>query len=92
MTNGKRGPLFVILFAALMAGAGNGISIVAFPWLVLQRNGSALDARSSRWPELFPARGDVDRRRRGGLPGPQARFDDSDALSALSVAAVPVSR
>ena len=28
----------------LMAGAGNGISIVAFPWLVLQRNGSALDA------------------------------------------------
>ena len=44
MINGKRGPLFVILFAALMAGAGNGISIVAFPWLVLQRNGSALDA------------------------------------------------
>ena len=36
MINGKRGPLFVILFAALMAGAGNGISIVAFPWLVLQ--------------------------------------------------------
>ena len=27
-----------------MAGAGNGISLVAFPWLVLQRNGSALDA------------------------------------------------
>ena len=44
MINGKRGPLYLILFAALMAGAGNGISIVAFPWLVLQRNGSALDA------------------------------------------------
>src|SRR5258705_11030489 len=44
MNNAKRGPLFLILFAALMAGAGNGISIVAFPWLVLQRNGSALDA------------------------------------------------
>ncbi len=27
-----------------MAGAGNGISMIAFPWLVLQRNGSALDA------------------------------------------------
>src|SRR6478752_5516133 len=44
MTHGKRGPLFLILFGALMAGAGNGISLVAFPWLVLQRNGSALDA------------------------------------------------
>src|SRR4051812_49892965 len=44
MTNGKRGPLFLILFGALMAGAGNGISLVAFPWLVLQRNGSALNA------------------------------------------------
>ena len=38
------GPVLIILFAALMAGAGNGISIVAFPWLVLQRNSSALDA------------------------------------------------
>src|SRR4051794_41814827 len=44
MTNSKRGPLFLVLFGALMAGAGNGISLVAFPWLVLQRNGSALDA------------------------------------------------
>src|SRR2546421_12926401 len=44
MTDSKRGPLFLVLFAALMAGAGNGISLVAFPWLVLQRNGSALDA------------------------------------------------
>src|SRR5258705_11828990 len=44
MTDTKRGPLLLILFAALMAGAGNGISLVAFPWLVLQRNGSALDA------------------------------------------------
>ena len=45
MTNSRRGPLLLILFAALMAGAGNGISLVAFPWLVLQRNGSALDVR-----------------------------------------------
>src|SRR4051812_50046733 len=40
----KYGPVSLILFAALMAGAGNGISMVAFPWLVLQRNGSAVDA------------------------------------------------
>ena len=60
MTNGKRGPLFLILFAALMAGAGNGISIVAFPWLVLQRNGSAarrVDRRDGRNPSA--ARGDA---------------------------------
>jgi hypothetical protein len=44
MNISKRGPLFLIFLAALSAGAGNGISIVAFPWLVLQHNGSALDA------------------------------------------------
>ena len=44
MISSRRVPLLLILSAALMAGAGNGISIVAFPWLVLQRNGSALDA------------------------------------------------
>ena len=40
----SRGPVYLLLFATLVAAAGNGISIVAFPWLVLQRNGSALDA------------------------------------------------
>ena len=44
MISSRAGPLLLILSAALMAGAGNGITIVAFPWLVLQRNGSALDA------------------------------------------------
>ena len=44
MAKSKRNPLVLILFAALMAGAGNGISMVAFPWLVLQHNGSAVDA------------------------------------------------
>ena len=44
MRTKKYGPVLLILFAALMAGAGNGISLIAFPWLVLQRNGSALDA------------------------------------------------
>ena len=91
MTNSKRGPLFLILFAALMAGAGNGISIVAFPWLVLQRNGSALDASIVAMAGTLPllvatliagAAVDYLGRRRVSMI--------SDALSALSVAAVPV--
>ena len=91
MTNGKRGPLFLILFGALMAGAGNGISLVAFPWLVLQRNGSALDASIVAMAGTLPllaatliagAAVDYLGRRRVSMI--------SDALSALSVAAVPL--
>src|SRR6201990_985125 len=91
MTNGKRGPLFLILFAALMAGAGNGISLVAFPWLVLQRNGSALEASIVAMAGTLPllvatliagAAVDYLGRRRVAMI--------SDALSALAVAAVPV--
>ena len=91
MTNSKRGPALLILFAALMAGAGNGISIVAFPWLVLQRNGSALDASIVAMAGTLPllvstviagAAVDYIGRRRVSMI--------SDALSALSVAAVPV--
>jgi H+ antiporter protein len=91
MINGKRGPLFVILFAALMAGAGNGISIVAFPWLVLQRNGSALDASIVAMAGTVPllvatliAGASVD------YLGRKRVSMISDTLSALSVAAVPV--
>jgi H+ antiporter protein len=91
MNTSKRGPIFLILFAALMAGAGNGISIVAFPWLVLQRNGSALDASIVAMAGTLPllaatliagAAVDYLGRRRVSMI--------SDALSALSVAAVPV--
>ena len=91
MINGKRGPLFTILFAALLAGAGNGITIVAFPWLVLQRNGSALDASIVAMAGTIPllvatliagAAVDYIGRKRVSMI--------SDALSALSVAAVPV--
>ncbi|RDH77919.1 MFS transporter [Mycolicibacterium moriokaense] len=91
MINGKRGPLFVILFAALMAGAGNGISIVAFPWLVLQRTGSALDASIVAMAGTIPllvatliagAAVDYLGRKRVSMI--------SDGLSAVSVAAVPV--
>ena len=37
-------PALLILFSAFLAAAANGISMVAFPWLVLQRTGSAVDA------------------------------------------------
>ncbi|MEO3761284.1 MFS transporter [Mycobacterium sp. B14F4] len=91
MRNSRRGPLLLILFAALMAGAGNGISLVAFPWLVLQRNGSALEASIVAMAGTLPllaatliagAAVDYLGRRRVSMI--------SDALSALSVAAVPV--
>ncbi|PJK19264.1 MFS transporter [Mycolicibacterium goodii] len=91
MVTTKRGPLLLILFAALMAGAGNGISIVAFPWLVLQRNGSAVDASIVAMAGTLPllvatliagAAVDYLGRRRVSMI--------SDLLSALSVATVPV--
>lgn len=44
MSHTSRGPAFLILFATLMATAGTGISIVAFPWLALQHRDSAKDA------------------------------------------------
>ncbi|KGI69345.1 MFS transporter [Mycolicibacterium rufum] len=87
----RRGPLLLVFFAALMAGAGNGISIVAFPWLVLQRTGSALDASIVAMAGTLPllaatliagAAVDFLGRRRVSMI--------SDALSALSVATVPV--
>jgi H+ antiporter protein len=91
MINTTRRPLFLIFFAALTAGAGNGISLVAFPWLVLQRNGSAVDASIVAMAGTLPlliatlmagAAVDYLGRRRVSMI--------SDALSALSVAAVPV--
>jgi H+ antiporter protein len=91
MTTTSRRPVYLILSAALVASAGNGISIVAFPWLVLQRNGDALDASivaaAASLPLLFStliAGTAVDflgRRRISIL---------SDLLSGASVAAIPV--
>ncbi|MFN8226957.1 MAG: MFS transporter [Mycobacterium sp.] len=91
MLSRRRVPLLLILFAALMAGAGNGITIVAFPWLVLQRTGSALDASVVAMAGTLPLLAatliagtavDYLGRRRVSMI--------SDLLSALSVAAVPV--
>ena len=91
MKNSKRAPAYLILFAALMAGAGNGISLIAFPWLVLQRNGSAVDASIVAMAGTLPllvatlvagAAVDYLGRRRVSM--------FSDALSAVSVIAVPL--
>jgi H+ antiporter protein len=91
MINTKYGPLYLVLFAALTAGAGNGISLVAFPWLVLQRNGSAVEASIVAMAGTLPllvatliAGAAVD------YLGRRVVSMISDLLSALSVAAVPV--
>jgi len=87
----SRWPALLILCSAFLAAAGNGISLVAFPWLVLQRTGSATEASivagAGTLPLLFAtliAGTAVDflgRRRVAML---------ADAMSALSVAAIPV--
>lgn len=84
-------PLFLLLTATLLAGTGNGIAIVALPWLVLERTGSATSASvvaaASSVPLLFASvlSGTVvDRigRKRTAIV--------SDVLSGLSVIAIPI--
>ncbi|OBK54515.1 MFS transporter [Mycobacterium kubicae] len=91
MSNSSRGPAFLVLFATLMACAGDGISIVAFPWLVLQRQGSAgqasIVAGATTLPLLFSTlvagtAVDYFGRRRVSMV--------ADALSGTAVAAVPL--
>ena len=87
----SRGPVLLILVSAFLAAAGNGISLVVLPWLVLQRTGSAsaaaVVAAAATLPLLFAtlvAGTAVDflgRRRVAML---------ADTMSALSVAAIPV--
>src|ERR1700731_2806027 len=85
------GPAFLILFATLMATAGTGISIVAFPWLALQHHNSARDASAVALAMTLPlvvstlvagAAVDFFGRRRVSLV--------SDSLSGTAVAAVPL--
>jgi MFS family permease len=87
----SRGPAFLILFATLMATAGTGISIVAFPWLALQHHDSAKDASivaaAMTLPLVFSTlvagtAVDFFGRRRISLV--------SDSLSGTAVAAVPL--
>lgn len=89
--NTSRGPVMLILCSAFLAAAANGISMVAFPWLVLQRTGSATDASivagAATLPLVFAtllsgAAVDFLGRRRVAML--------SDAMSALSLAAIPV--
>lgn len=81
----------LILSSAFLAAAANGISMVAFPWLVLQRTGNATDASVVAAAATLPllvatlvAGTAVDflgRRRVAML---------SDTMSAASVTAIPV--
>lgn len=87
----SRGPALLILVSAFLAAAANGISMVAFPWLVLQRTGSAVDASivaaAATAPLLFAtlvAGTAVD------FLGRRQIAMLSDIMSALSVAAIPV--
>ena len=87
----SRGPALLILCSAFLAAAGNGISMVAFPWLVLQRTGSATEAAlvagAATLPLLFAtliAGTAVD------FLGRRQVAMLADAMSALSVATIPV--
>jgi H+ antiporter protein len=91
MKSSSRGPAFLLLSATLMATAGTGISIVAFPWLALQHHDSAKDASivaaAMTVPLVFStlvagAAVDFFGRRRVSLV--------SDSLSGTAVAAVPL--
>src|ERR1700756_689234 len=85
------GPVILIFFATLMATAGTGISIVAFPWLALQHHDSARDASLVAAAMTLPlvlstlvagTAVDFFGRRRVSLV--------SDSLSCTAVAAVPL--
>jgi MFS family permease len=91
MKSSSRGPVFLILFATLMATAGTGISLVAFPWLALQHDDRARDASIVAAAMTLPlvlstlvagTAVDFVGRRRVSLV--------SDALSGTAVAAVPL--
>jgi MFS family permease len=91
MKNTTRGPAFLILFATLMATAGTGISLIAFPWLALQHRESARDASIVAAAMTLPlvistlvagTAVDFFGRRRVSLV--------SDSLSGLAVAVVPL--
>ncbi|WP_242676647.1 MFS transporter [Rhodococcus sp. ABRD24] len=90
-TTRRFGPLILLNIATLLSATGNGIVIVALPWLVLEQTGRATDAAivagAATVPLLLASLFSgtvVDRfgRRPTSLV--------SDALSGLSVAAIPV--
>ena len=87
----RLGPLVLLESAVLVSGIGNGIAAVSIPWLVLERTGQATAAglvgAATAIPLLLSALFsgsivDTFGRRRASIV--------SDALSALSVAAIPL--
>ena len=87
----SRGPVLLILSSAFLAAAANGISMVAFPWLVLQRTGNATDASIVAAAATLPllvatlvAGTAVD------FLGRRPVSMLSDSMSAASVAAIPL--
>ena len=86
-----RRPLVLVEAATLLSGTGNGVALVALPWLVLERTGSPVAAGVLAAATAIPLLGsslfsgtvvDIVGRRRTAVV--------SDALSGLSVAAIPV--
>lgn len=84
-------PFLLLSAGTLLAGVGNGIAIVALPWLVLERTGSATSAAivaaAASVPLLFASlfSGTI-----VDLAGRRRVAIFSDALSALSVIAIPL--
>ncbi len=91
MSTRRIGPFVALEAATLLSATGNGIAMVALPWLVLQRTGSAagagLVAAAAAVPLLvasFVSGAVVD------LVGRRRTSVVSDVLSGVSVAAIPV--
>ncbi|GAB3151247.1 MFS transporter [Micromonospora sonneratiae] len=87
----RLGPLLLVEAATLLSGTGNGVATVALPWLVLERTGSptaaGIVAAATALPLLVSSllSGTV-----VDLLGRRRTSIVSDALSAASVAAIPI--
>jgi MFS family permease len=87
----RRRPLLLLEAATLVSGAGNGVAMVALPWLALERTGSATAAAAVAAAATLPlivasllsgTLVDLFGRRRTAVV--------SDLLSLVSVAAIPI--
>ncbi len=87
----RRTPLVLLESATVLSGTGNGAAAVVLPWLILDRTGSAVATGVVAAATFLPLLGSslvagtvVDRvgRRRSAVV--------ADAMSAASVAAIPV--
>lgn len=84
-------PLLLLEAATLISGTGNGISLVALPWLVLELTGRATAAGIVATAMALPlVASSVFSGTVVDLLGRRATSMASDAASALAVAAIPV--